>query len=1489
MNILKNIHCLYWVLFLLFSGIHCKLPGLDRFAVDFSLFSLIQNLLDTGLRSIGGEVRGLIGNDLRMELNATNPEGESSISTLIVNQSGRFRFPGTFASGTSYEVTITRQPSNPPQNCEVAGGTGTIGNASITSILVQCGESLQLATPVFTPAPGEFFNTINVSITSTTLGSQIFYTLDGAEPTCDGVGDEYTASIEILQPTGATAETRILRAIACKEDPDPNSNTPLASNLQVGNYFMTLGQLPAPTTSLTPGTYPNDDPTPPEVTLSAPGAPAGASVHFTTNNSPATCSSPVFNPGDPIVLNFSQTIRAITCLANYTSSSEVSFSYTIIGTVANPTFSNAGGLYNNDLNLVISSPTPGSTVRYSLTTDGSEPGDPNCSTDFPAVSGSVLLNQDNTRIKAIACVNDWTPSDVVTTVNPYRFEVAINPAFNLPNNTSITTSATLSATTTTTGATVRYLTGIAGMGNPDCNSTTVPTELTADGSGDMVLVRAIACRDGYQDSVVISSDYFLTGILNNPTVNLDSGEYPGTQNISFTGMPGVAGQEFAYTLDGSDPVCGVSPAEENINVNASGTLKVRACKETVPRWDPSGIVTRIYTINGQATMPTFDPPPGTYSDEVNVTIGSLDPPGGVIHFSLTGGTPTCGGPNLPNGGTVGIVSTNTELSAIVCTATHLESDLATGTYILQPNQPEPTSGNLPGIFQGNLSLELTAPDSPGATIYWTTDGSDPACPSTGNTGPIALGQFSGDVNVRAIACRTNFTPSPLFTGVYTMNGQLPSPVIGDPTGTANLVTITAQNAPGAGPGAPLQTVCYRTDGTTASCSAATGGACAGGSINYTDPFPVNNSMTISAVSCRENFLASTPASSTINFPDTVGNVVFSEPSGVKNNAFQLTMSVPGGAEIRYTVNGPAPDCTSGTVYGGEFTIGASVGGITIVRAIACSAGSNPSAVQTGTYEFQVADPEFSLDPSPIYNDTQTMSITTITTGGSIAIFYTLDGSIPACSVGGSTFQFPGGTVTLPTTAPFSNQNGSINIRAKGCSSGNDYMESGVVDANYTFQTDPVEIRIGGTALPETPTNLTMNPTTLQFNTGLTPFTKICFRTDGINPLCDAGGGCETGSNFYDNEEEVNINTNTDYLIRTCAAGFAPSPVRSMNFTITDPGVDFRPRIFVTDTKVDGDTSDQEAEDICNTDANRPVKEGVEYTQFRISINRNTDFSGRRWMLEPNTTYYNLKNQVIGTVSGNGSNFGNTFGDVVLMNPVSDSLATVWTGADFSVDTNRFIRLNTRGCGTSTVASWNDTSAQGIVGRADRLNLTFAKFDTNASCDTEHSLYCVEKHPRKRIWVTDNTMTGNQVSNIRCNQFADNNKPFSGIYRALYGHPTISDPAGASWVLRPETTYYRADRTTPVFNTDPNKFIIYPFLNELTADTGIINPWTGLVHVGGTNVLEISSFNCNNWASNTTAHTGTFGAPSSTSFEFINNSSGSGATCNQERPIYCVEE
>jgi len=80
--------------------------------------------------TIGGTVAGLDGTGLVLENNG----GDS----LAVGASGSFTFPTPVASGGAFSVTVQTQPSGPTQTCVVTGGTGTVGGANVTSVLVNC-------------------------------------------------------------------------------------------------------------------------------------------------------------------------------------------------------------------------------------------------------------------------------------------------------------------------------------------------------------------------------------------------------------------------------------------------------------------------------------------------------------------------------------------------------------------------------------------------------------------------------------------------------------------------------------------------------------------------------------------------------------------------------------------------------------------------------------------------------------------------------------------------------------------------------------------------------------------------------------------------------------------------------------------------------------------------------------------------------------------------------------------------------------------------------------------------------------------------------------------------------------------------------------------------------------------------------------------------------------------------------------------------------
>ena len=84
----------------------------------------------TNTYTVGGTVTGLAGSGLVLRNNGGDD--------LPVSANGSFTFATPLASGASYSVTIFTQPTSPAQTCAVTGGSGTVGNAPITTAMVTC-------------------------------------------------------------------------------------------------------------------------------------------------------------------------------------------------------------------------------------------------------------------------------------------------------------------------------------------------------------------------------------------------------------------------------------------------------------------------------------------------------------------------------------------------------------------------------------------------------------------------------------------------------------------------------------------------------------------------------------------------------------------------------------------------------------------------------------------------------------------------------------------------------------------------------------------------------------------------------------------------------------------------------------------------------------------------------------------------------------------------------------------------------------------------------------------------------------------------------------------------------------------------------------------------------------------------------------------------------------------------------------------------------
>ena len=90
----------------------------------------------TNTFSVGGTIAGLNGTGLILRNNGVDP--------LAVAANGSFVFPQSILSGGAYAVTVSTQPSGPPQKCTVAGANGTVTSAGITNVVVTCANTYSL-------------------------------------------------------------------------------------------------------------------------------------------------------------------------------------------------------------------------------------------------------------------------------------------------------------------------------------------------------------------------------------------------------------------------------------------------------------------------------------------------------------------------------------------------------------------------------------------------------------------------------------------------------------------------------------------------------------------------------------------------------------------------------------------------------------------------------------------------------------------------------------------------------------------------------------------------------------------------------------------------------------------------------------------------------------------------------------------------------------------------------------------------------------------------------------------------------------------------------------------------------------------------------------------------------------------------------------------------------------------------------------------------
>jgi alpha-tubulin suppressor-like RCC1 family protein len=313
-----------------------------------------------------------------------------------------------------------------------------------------------------------------------------------------------------------------------------------------------------------------------------------------------------------------------------------------------------------------------------------------------------------------------------------------------------------------------------------------------------------------------------------------------------------------------------------------------------------------------------------------------------------------------------------------------------------------------GVYSSPLDVAITA--TPGATIRYTTDGSDPTEVSSVYSTPIRV---EAPIVLKARAWKPNYFLSAVSTAAFEM--QVAAPVITPPGGlfmTAITVEITST------PGAEIH---YTTT---------EGGDPTEASDVYTGPLTINTATHLRARAFKSGWAASPVSDALYQFNcGTLEPPVLSPAAGIYETSVQVSITGSPGADTFYTTDGTAPTTTSER-YASPFTLTAS----TTVRAVSYKLDWTPSSVAEASYSVKVAAPIVS-PAGGVYSGVKRVRVTSTTPGA--VIHYTMNGGEPAETdpVIGAT-----GTVLVATTGTF---------RARGFKS--DLVASETTVADFTFE------------------------------------------------------------------------------------------------------------------------------------------------------------------------------------------------------------------------------------------------------------------------------------------------------------------------------------------------------------------------------------------------------------------------------------------------------
>ena len=134
-----------------------------------------------------------------------------------------------------------------------------------------------------------------------------------------------------------------------------------------------------------------------------------------------------------------------------------------------------------------------------------------------------------------------------------------------------------------------------------------------------------------------------------------------------------------------------------------------------------------------AALPTFSPVGGTFTSAQTLTISDTTP-GATIYYTTNGTVPTTNSAVYTGPITVSVSET---IQAIAVASGYTHSSMAAVGYTINNPAALPTFSPVGGTFTSAQTVTISD-TTPGATIYYTTNGTVPTTNSAVYTGPITV-------------------------------------------------------------------------------------------------------------------------------------------------------------------------------------------------------------------------------------------------------------------------------------------------------------------------------------------------------------------------------------------------------------------------------------------------------------------------------------------------------------------------------------------------------------------------------------------------------------------------------------------------------------------------------------------------------------------------------------------------------------------------------